>query len=33
MNMTATKIEVETATPAATAAPVVALMPKRPPAH
>ena len=31
MNMTATKIEVETATPAATSAPVVALTPKRPP--
>ena len=31
MNMTATKIEVETATPAATIAPVVTLTPKRPP--
>ena len=31
MNMPATKIEVETATPAAVAAPVVAMTPKRPP--
>ena len=33
MSMTATKIEVETAKPVATVAPVVALTPKRPPAH
>jgi len=31
MSMTATKIEVETAAPAAIAAPVVAMTPKRPP--